>query len=118
MNVLKGQIKVNGRASFRGSGGLDIPLAWAPTAGDGRPVTIGMRPEHLRIADDGFPVEVAVVEPTGSEVQVVSRAPGGEEIVAVFRERHLFKPGETIRLSPDPAFVHLFDGETGQRVAR
>jgi multiple sugar transport system ATP-binding protein len=118
MNVLKGQIKVNGKAAFRGGGGLDIPLAWAPTAADGRAVTIGMRPEHLRLTDDGFPVEVAVVEPTGSEVQVVARAPGGEEIVAVFRERHLFKPGETIRLAPDPAFVHLFDGETGQRLAR
>jgi multiple sugar transport system ATP-binding protein len=79
-------------------------------------VTLGVRPEHLRLSDDGFPVEVAVVEPTGSEVQVVTRAPGGEEIVVVFRERHLFKPGETIRLAPQPDAVHLFDGETGQRL--
>ena len=118
MNVLKGQLKVNGSATFLGTGGLSIPLASAPSASDGRPVTLGMRPEHLRLTDDGFPVEVAVVEPTGSEVQVVTRAPGGEEIVAVFRERHLFKPGETIRLAPDPGFVHLFDGENGQRLVQ
>jgi hypothetical protein len=26
----------------------------------------------------------------------------GQDIVAVFRERHLFKPGETISLAPQP----------------
>ena len=41
------------------------------------------------------------------------RAANGDEIVAVFRERHEFTPGETITLAPQPAAVHLFDGETG-----
>ena len=117
MNVLKGKIRADGALSFEGAGGLSVPLSAAPTASDGQPVTLGMRPEHLRLSADGFPVEVAVVEPTGSEVQVVARAPGGEEIVAVFRDRHLFKPGETIRLKPEPAYVHLFNGETGRRLA-
>jgi len=117
MNVLRGQIRVNGAAAFQGGGGLTVPLAGAPSASDGRPVVFGVRPEHLRLSEAGFPVEVAVVEPTGSEVQVVARTSGGEEIVAVFRERHLFKPGEMIRLAPDPGVVHLFDGETGQRLA-
>ena len=42
-----------------------------------------------------------VVEPTGSEIQVVAKL-GGEDIIAVFRERHQFKPGDKIRLKPDP----------------
>ena len=38
------------------------------------------------VADDGVPVEVVVVEPTGSETQVVAKA-GGQEMICVFRER-------------------------------
>ena len=49
-----------------------------------------------------------VVEPTGSELQVVAKL-GGQEVIAVFRERHRFKPGDKIRLKPDPRLVHLFD---------
>ena len=29
----------------------------------------------------------------------------------MFRERHQFKPGDTIRLKPDPRLVHLFDAD-------
>lgn len=75
-----------------------------------------MRPEHLRLSDDGFPVTVAVVEPTGSEVEVIARTPGGNEIVANFRERREFQPGRTIRLLPDLASTHLFDAGTGTRL--
>ena len=49
-----------------------------------------------------------MVEPTGSELQVVAKL-GGEDVIAVFRERHTFKPGDTIRLKPDPRLIHLFD---------
>ena len=61
-------------------------------------------------------VTVVVVEPTGSEVQLIGRTAGGEEIVANFRERHSFTPGETIRLTAEPGLIHLFHGETGQRI--
>jgi multiple sugar transport system ATP-binding protein len=58
---------------------------------------------------------VHVVEPTGSELQVVAHM-GGQEVIAVFRERHQFKPGDKIRLKPDPRLVHLFDAEGGKRL--
>ena len=67
-----------------------------------------MRPEHFVIADDGAEAVIQVVEPTGSEIQVVAKL-GGEDVIAVFRERHQFKPGDKIRLKPDPRLVHLFD---------
>ena len=38
------------------------------------------------------------------------------DIVAVFRERHQFKPGDKIRLKPDERFVHLFDEPTGRKL--
>jgi multiple sugar transport system ATP-binding protein len=58
---------------------------------------------------------VQVVEPTGSELQVVATL-GDSEIIAVFRERHQFKPGDKIRLKPDPRLIHLFDETTGKRL--
>ena len=79
------------------------------------PAVYGVRPEHFTIADDGAEAEVQVIEPTGAEIQVVAKI-GGEDVIAVFRERHQFKPGDKIRLKPDPRLVHLFDEPTGQRL--
>jgi multiple sugar transport system ATP-binding protein len=78
-------------------------------------IILGIRPEHLEIAQDGFEAEVIVVEPTGSETQLYARV-GGQEIAAVFRERHEFAPGQRIRLRPRPDCIHLFDSSNGQRI--
>jgi multiple sugar transport system ATP-binding protein len=115
MNFLQGAIRANGRLAFEGPGGAHLPLASAPQGSDGRPAVYGVRPEHFTLAEDGAEATIQVVEPTGSEIQIVA-AIGGTEIVAAFRERHPFKPGETIRLKPDPRLVHLFDVQSGQRL--
>jgi len=115
MNFLKGTIRRNGALQFEAASGVRLPLVAAPTGSDGRPVIYGIRPEHFVIAEDGGEAEVLVVEPTGSELQVVAKI-GHEDIIAVFRERHDFKPGDKIRLKPDPRLAHLFDAPTGQRL--
>jgi multiple sugar transport system ATP-binding protein len=115
MNMIKGRIRNNGSASFEGPAGVKFSLPGAGTANDGQPAVYGVRPEHFSLADDGAEAEVQVIEPTGSELQVVAKL-GGEEVIAVFRERHQFKPGDKIRLKPDPRLVHLFDEASGQRL--
>ena len=115
MNFLKGKVKSNGSAGFEGPNGVKLPLASAPANSEGRPAVYGVRPEHFTIADDGAEAEIVVVEPTGSETQVFAKL-GGEQVVAVFRERHQFNPGDKVRLKPDPALVHLFDETTGKRL--
>jgi multiple sugar transport system ATP-binding protein len=115
MNFLKGTVRVNGAAEFHGPRGVTLPLATSPAGVDGRPVIYGVRPEHFTIADDGAEAEIHVIEPTGSEIQVAAKL-GGEDVVAVFRERHKFRPGDRIRLKPNPQLVHLFDETTGQRL--
>src|SRR6187431_795946 len=115
MNFLKGKVKSNGSAGFEGPNGVRLPLASAPANSEGRPAVYGVRPEHFTIADDGAEAEIVVVEPTGSETQVFAKL-GGEQVVAVFRERHQFNPGDKVRLKPDPALVHLFDEQTGKRL--
>ena len=100
---------------FVGPNGVKLPLAGAPSGSDGRPAVYGIRPEHFTLSDDGADAEIVVVEPTGSETQVFAKI-GGEDVVAVFRERHKFEPGDKVRLRPDPALVHLFDEATGKRL--
>src|SRR5438477_165057 len=93
MNFLKGKVKANGSAGFEGPNGVKLPLASQPANSDGRPAVYGIRPEHFTIADDGTEAEIIVVERTGSETPVFAKL-GGEQVVAVFRERHQFNPGE------------------------
>ncbi len=126
MNVLEGRLEGGG---FVTRGGLRLPVSQAPAGAEGRSVVYGIRPEHFSLSDEGVPLEVVVVEPTGSETQVVARAGGaaggqagsggqvgGEEVVCVFRERVSARPGETIHVMPNPALVHLFDHTTGHRL--
>jgi multiple sugar transport system ATP-binding protein len=116
MNFLDGVFETEGGApGVRLAGGGRLPVTGAPAAAAGRPVVFGVRPEHLTLDDSGIEAEVQVVEPTGSETQVVAKI-GGHEVIAVFRERHEFKPGQQIRLLPRLDATHLFDRETGRRV--
>ncbi|MGR3343470.1 MAG: ABC transporter ATP-binding protein [Paracoccaceae bacterium] len=82
---------------------------------DGQQVIVGVRPEHLDMADAGLQATVSVVEPTGAETHVVLKF-GDQELVAVFKERHAFKPGQVIHLRPKVEFVHVFDPESGKRL--
>jgi multiple sugar transport system ATP-binding protein len=120
MNFFPGTIRLNGALSFEGPGGVHLPLPTpqgrAPRWSDGTPAVYGVRPEHFRLADDGIDAEIKVVEPTGSETQVVAKV-GGQEMLAVFRERHAFNPGERVRFKPDADLVHLFDQASGKRLS-
>ena len=116
MNMIKGHISLNGAAAFQAPAGVKFALGGAPTGSDGRPAVYGVRPEHFSLSDDGVDAVVQVVEPTGSELQVVAKL-GDNDIIAVFRERHQFKPGDKIRLKPDPRLIHLFDETTGKRLS-
>jgi multiple sugar transport system ATP-binding protein len=116
MNFFNGTIRRNGAIEFQCADGLKLPIA-TPNGADGKPAVYGVRPEHFTLADDGAEAEIQVIEPTGSETLLVAKL-GGQNVLAVFRERHPFKPGEIVRLKPDPRLVHLFDQTTGERLER
>src|SRR5215470_4379684 len=115
MNFLPGTIGANGAGEFEGPGGTRLPLNGVAAGNRGRAAIYGVRPEHFSLAEDGADATIQVVEPTGAEIQVAAKL-GGTDIIAVFRERHRFTPGERIKLKPDPHFVHLFDHATGKRL--
>jgi multiple sugar transport system ATP-binding protein len=111
MNFLKGTVS---GGAFKTDDGTSLPLPNAPPGAEGRPMVYGVRPEHFQLSGDGLPATVHVVEPTGSETQVIATF-AGAQVLCAFRERVTAKPGETIRIAPTPALSHVFDAATGQR---
>jgi multiple sugar transport system ATP-binding protein len=113
----------NGMAFFRGSyrdgrfvstDGLTLPLGQRSDL-DGRSVVCGVRPEDFTLADDGVEANVDVVEPTGSETQVIARW-GSQKFVSLFRGRFSASSGTPIRLGIAPGHAHLFDADSGLRI--
>jgi multiple sugar transport system ATP-binding protein len=114
MNFLDGKLKANGSAYVETAQGHKLPLKSMPH-GSGGDVIYGIRPEHFEMGEGGLPAEVVVVEPTGSETQIVARI-GNQEVIAVFRERQSVKPGDKISLRPRADAAHLFAKDSGKRI--
>ncbi len=95
--------------------GARLPVPPGVVLAEGREVIWGIRPEHLGTGDTGLAGTVAVVEPTGSETHVVLRV-DGTDVVAMFRDRVGFRPGDRLVLAPEAGKVHLFDKGSGVRL--
>jgi sn-glycerol 3-phosphate transport system ATP-binding protein len=116
MNLLPGVVR-GGMATLP----TGIPVAPAPGT-DGTPVLIGIRPEHLERsapeAPDAIPVDVRAVELRGADAYGHGRIPGDPApIVLRVPGNAPPRPGERAAVRADPAFVHLFDPESGRRLA-
>lgn len=96
--------------------GLELPYSGAVIDG---PMRLGVRPQSLRLVDDGAPhalkAKIEVVEPMGSETFVYCRHEG--ELIGV-REESLARPevGSTARIAFDSSAIHLFDADSGARI--
>jgi multiple sugar transport system ATP-binding protein len=108
MNFLEGLMTDEG---FRTADGVLLPV----NSTNGRAAVLGVRPEAIGLDPSGLEVDVVLVEPTGCETQVVVRL-GGQNLIALIRERVRFAPGVKIRISIDTSAVHLFDAQ-GHRLA-
>ncbi|MGF1562693.1 MAG: ABC transporter ATP-binding protein [Geminicoccaceae bacterium] len=118
MNFLEGHLRRgNGAIYVETDDGLRLHATPDHAGEDGQRVVYGIRPDRLHLTGSahGVPAEVHVVEPTGTEIQVMSRI-AEIEVAAVFRDRHPLSPGETIYLAPEAEHAHLFDAESGQRL--
>jgi multiple sugar transport system ATP-binding protein len=113
MNLLKGTLDGD---TFVSEDGTKVAVGRSVPNSQGRKVTLGVRPEHFALDPNGAEAEIVTVEPTGSETQVTARF-AGHDIMGAFRERITLQPGQHLKMSPQPGSVHLFDTETGQRIA-
>ncbi|MBB3329514.1 multiple sugar transport system ATP-binding protein [Halomonas campaniensis] len=114
MNLIHGRPGRETRFEVRGGG--ELPLGELDTSKAPGEAVYGIRPEDISLVDDGVPVEVVSVEPTGAEIHVVARL-GDQHVTVVFRERHDVHPGDTIHLGLNLEKVHLFDADSGERLA-
>jgi multiple sugar transport system ATP-binding protein len=112
MNMVKGTIT---GGSLRMDDGTMWPLPANGAVHKEGPAVYGVRPEHLQLDSGGIPATVQIVEPTGSETQVMMRI-GGQPVIGAFRERVLARPGDILPVRPDTALVHLFDQQSGARL--
>jgi multiple sugar transport system ATP-binding protein len=117
MNVVQGTLRrTNGAAHVESTDGIRWPVG-AGAGTDGQAVTYGVRPDHLELAAEahGVPGEIVVVEPTGSETELVVRI-GEAQVVVEARGRATVRPGDRVTFTVNPAHVHLFDQASGQRL--
>ena len=78
MNMIEGRLSPSDAARFRhGEPARPCRLQDRSMPRRARPLIYGLRPEHLRLEANGIPATVVVVEPTGSETQVIVRLDGG-----------------------------------------
>ncbi|MGS2616222.1 ABC transporter ATP-binding protein [Micromonospora sp. LZ34] len=79
-------------------------------------LTLGVRAEDLALDPEG-PVEATVgaVEALGSEAVLLTRCSDGTRLTVRTGPRPGVRPGEKVRLRPDPDRIHRFDAETGRR---
>ncbi len=83
------------------------------------PVVLGVRPEHLLLADEGFPAKVDVIERMGSTLNLHADI-GGKDVVAVVpadMDGRTDVNNAEVRFLPDSRRIHLFDRETGTNLA-
>ncbi len=100
-------------------GELPVPVAVSEKL---REVTIGVRPESLRLVGDGEPgfgLRVELVEELGADAYLHGRlAEGGDRVVVRVDGRTPPRLGETVRVGlRDASEIHLFHPETGLRLA-
>ncbi|MEP3345646.1 MAG: sn-glycerol-3-phosphate import ATP-binding protein UgpC [Litoreibacter sp.] len=110
MNVVDGVIE-NGKLSI---GGVQIE-ATTPATGK---VTVGIRPEHV-IADESGPLSMTVKmgEPLGANTLLHGRLGDSEQAFTVsLAGVHHPEPDSKIAFRVDPASLHFFDPNTGDRL--
>ncbi|WP_331375306.1 ABC transporter ATP-binding protein [Sinorhizobium chiapasense] len=114
MNFIKGTMSPSGMKDESGT-------IWSVGEGHGgnagRPVSLGIRPEHIRIDPQGYKARVHVVESTGSETQIIADV-GHARLTCLIRERLDVNVDDEIGIGFDPRLAHLFDGDSGARIVR
>jgi sn-glycerol 3-phosphate transport system ATP-binding protein len=83
--------------------------------GRGAGLTLGVRPEHVRLVDaGGVSAEVTSAEYHGADTIVTARV-GQESVLARAAGQSRLCAGTQVRLGWDPGSIHVFDAASGKR---
>ncbi len=120
MNLVPGSLRAgDGGAEFvSGDGGVRVPAAGLAPRGDAG-VTLGIRPEHVRLSRDGAGVmkgTVTLVEPVGAVTYVNIDLTPELSLKVSTDPADDFRDGETASVSFVPNRILFFDTDSGERV--
>ena len=116
MNFLPATVRKDGKTSAVLADGQALAVPDGLPLKDGDALTVGLRPEHIHLAEDGpLKAEVEVVEPLGLSTQFYVKL-ASQQVCVFVMGRSNVRPGDMVRLSADPAALHLFDPKSGNRV--
>ncbi|VDR26454.1 sn-glycerol-3-phosphate import ATP-binding protein UgpC [Raoultella terrigena] len=122
INQLQGEVVLNGniaalRLKDRFAAGAACGIAGAKRAAGGLRYSpgAGQRGATKR-ATTRLAAKVTAVENTGSDMQLFCDT-GGGAFTSVFKQRLAVKEGDNIWLQPKLSGVHLFDAQSGLRIA-
>ncbi len=123
MNFLPGRIAADGGAVDL-PGGQSIVTPASCVASPGRPVAVGIRPEHLGLNGPAAPgprimVRSEMIERLGADAIVHGRIEGEESATLLARlpGDTSARSGDLLALSVADGAIHLFDAETGKVLA-
>ncbi|MHC5177164.1 sn-glycerol-3-phosphate import ATP-binding protein UgpC [Serratia rhizosphaerae] len=117
MNLLPGVISVDG-GSLQLEDGFSLPLPQACPAWSGRRLTLGIRPEHIVLAQDArgaIPLTLQTLELLGAD-NLAHGQWGGAGIIVRLAHQHLPTPGSTLYLQLPAQALHFFDTQSGLRM--
>ena len=133
MNFLPGEIDAGGGTVALAEGPRLRNVEDALGGHAGRPITLGIRPEHLVLVPEGeqdFHMAVRVVETLGADTLAHGRiveagataataiGEGGAGIIAVrLPGGTRVAEGDALPLRMEPGMLHLFDPDAGRRLA-
>ncbi len=103
--------------SFEVEGGEIIALGKSfAGAKAGVKATLGVRPQHMLLADHGISAQIILVEALGSETIIHAKTATQDDMIVSVSGQQILKAGETIHMLPQTDQIHVFD-ETGLRWA-
>jgi multiple sugar transport system ATP-binding protein len=119
MNLVK--LNVDGDTLRFGGAELQLPRAAVQVVGATRAVTVGVRPEDMEVVSpgSGLATEVEVVEELGADAYVYgSTEVDGERRSVIARVDGRTPPdkGSVLHFAPRGGHLHLFSGDTGERI--
>ena len=124
MNFFDAELKREGDKFFVEIGGIKVELSKDKEARllknnvQSQPVTLGVRPEHTDVADQGIASTVEVAEMMGSSVHLHLNADGKDVIVIVptIDMKGSYKQGDTVHFTFDGKVAHVFSKETDKNL--
>ena len=124
MNFFDAELKREGDKFFVEVGGIKVRLSedkeerLKKNNVQSQPITLGVRPEHTDVSDQGVKATVEVSEMMGSSVHLHLNAEGKDVIVIVptIDMKGSYNLGDTVHFTFDGKVAHVFSKETDKNL--